>query len=308
MICGGCGKAFSEDVDRKFCTTCGRPREATVSAARMHNSEGPRDSFASAHPPEVAPAFGHVPSEGGEGARTPKESSPGPAAGRPDGVEDSKTPTAPPEAPAGSVSGKKRSRFVRAIGWLLILFGAYGVTEPLVGMYPYWKDGITVTVLFGGIGVWLVGKRSAKRWAIMLACVFSLAFAWSITDRLVLVSSEHSRMRLGGPLGIHEINVAEVQYYAKFNRYATSLTELGPPSNEPTSASSADLINGNLARGRSYGYIFALTGHQNGYVVTAVPEVLSGSDSRTFYSDDTTVIHEHPGPEPATAQDPVYVK
>ena len=47
-----------------------------------------------------------------------------------------------------------------------------------------------------------------------------------------------------------------------------------------------------------------MTGNQGGYVVAAVPAVFNTDGSRTFYSDQSMVVHEHYGPEPATAQDP----
>ncbi|HUO01009.1 MAG TPA: hypothetical protein VMU69_32830 [Bradyrhizobium sp.] len=102
---------------------------------------------------------------------------------------------------------------------------------------------------------------------------------------------------------IRSIHTAQTQYDSEFNRYATSLTELGPPESGTASISAADLIANDLANGRKHGYIFAVAGKQDGYIVSAVPEGLNNSTS-TFYSDQTMVVHQHSGPEPATAQDP----
>lgn len=103
---------------------------------------------------------------------------------------------------------------------------------------------------------------------------------------------------------IRTIHTAQTQYYSQFNKYATSLAELGPPASGSANASSADMIGNDLANGKKQGYVFTVTGSQGGYVVSAVPETFNVGGSRTFYSDQTMVVHEHYGPEPATPQDP----
>jgi hypothetical protein len=103
---------------------------------------------------------------------------------------------------------------------------------------------------------------------------------------------------------IRTIHTAETEYYSQFSRYATSLAELGPPASGSANASAADMIGNALANGKKQGYVFTVTGNQGGYVVSAVPAVFNTDGSRTFYSDQSMVVHEHYGPEPATAQDP----
>ena len=103
---------------------------------------------------------------------------------------------------------------------------------------------------------------------------------------------------------IRTIHTAQTQYYSQFNRYATSLAELGPPASGSANASAADMIGNDLANGLKQGYRFTVTANQSGYIVSAVPDVFNTSGSRTFYSDQTMVVHEHYGPEPATQQDP----
>ncbi len=103
---------------------------------------------------------------------------------------------------------------------------------------------------------------------------------------------------------IRTIHTAEAQYYSQFNRYATSLAELGPPANGWASASAADLIGNDLANGVKRGYVFNVTGNRGGYIIQAMPQVFNTGGSRTLYSDQTMVVHEHYGPEPATPQDP----
>jgi type IV pilus assembly protein PilA len=104
---------------------------------------------------------------------------------------------------------------------------------------------------------------------------------------------------------IGTIHQAEVQYYSQFGRYATTLAELGPPAGGGTAGpSAADLIPLTLAQGENTGYVFTLQSTPTGYSVIAVPKAFNNSGRRTFYSDQTLVVHQNWGQEPATAQSP----
>jgi len=92
---------------------------------------------------------------------------------------------------------------------------------------------------------------------------------------------------------IQILNTAQVQYNSQFGRYARSLSELGPRA--------ADLISPDLASGERQGYKFIVSGTPAGYTISAVPAVFGSTGSRTFYSDQSLVIRENYGPEPATA-------
>ena len=100
---------------------------------------------------------------------------------------------------------------------------------------------------------------------------------------------------------IRTLHTAQVQYNSQFGRYATSLAELGPPASGNANASAADLIGNDLSGGEKSGYKFTLSGTQGGYVINANPIAYNSSGSRTFYSDQSMVVHENYGPEPATA-------
>jgi type IV pilus assembly protein PilA len=91
-----------------------------------------------------------------------------------------------------------------------------------------------------------------------------------------------------------------VQYQSQYGRYATSLAELGPPASGAPSPAAADLIGNDLAGGLKQGYKFTVTGTQGGYVVNANPVSYGNDGTRTFYSDQSMVIHQNFGPEPAT--------
>jgi type IV pilus assembly protein PilA len=99
---------------------------------------------------------------------------------------------------------------------------------------------------------------------------------------------------------IQTIHQVETQYQSQYGRYAASLAELGPPASGAPSPAAADLISNDLAQGTKQGYKFTVTAIPGGYQVNANPEVYGTSGSRSFYSDQTMVIHENYGPEPAT--------
>ena len=91
-----------------------------------------------------------------------------------------------------------------------------------------------------------------------------------------------------------------MQYNSQFGRFAQSLTELGPPASGNDTASSANLISADLASGTKQGYTFTLTGTPTGYTVTAVPTAFGSTGSRTFFTDQSLVVRENYGQEPAT--------
>jgi type II secretory pathway pseudopilin PulG len=101
---------------------------------------------------------------------------------------------------------------------------------------------------------------------------------------------------------IKTINTAEIQYQSRFGRYAASLTELGPPASGAPNALAAGLIGNDLANSEKQRYRFTVAPVHGGYVVNALPASYGISGSRSFFSDQTMVIRENDGPEPATMQ------
>src|SRR5579872_3461564 len=108
-------------------------------------------------------------------------------------------------------------------------------------------------------------------------------------------------MEMAALAAVKTIHTAQVQYYSTYGRYATSLTELGPPASGAPSASAADIIGNDLANGKKQGFLFTLTGTPGGYIINANPEAFGNSGSMTMYSDQSMVIRVNYGPEPATA-------
>ena len=99
---------------------------------------------------------------------------------------------------------------------------------------------------------------------------------------------------------IRTLHTAQVQYYSQYGKYASSLTELGPPTSGSASPAAADLIGNDLSGGEKQGYKFTVTGNAGGYVINANPVAFNNSGSRTFYSDQSMVVRQNYGPEPAT--------
>lgn len=100
------------------------------------------------------------------------------------------------------------------------------------------------------------------------------------------------------------IHTAQTQYYSQYGRYAVSLAELGPPASGQPGPAAADLIPGELAKGEKSGYKFTMQGGPQGYTLNANPQVYNSTGRRSFYSDQTMIIRENWGPDPATVQSP----
>jgi hypothetical protein len=103
---------------------------------------------------------------------------------------------------------------------------------------------------------------------------------------------------------IGTVHQAQTQYYSQFGKYAKSLTELGPPSGGEAGPEGADLIPGDLSKGEKTGYRFTVQAVEGGYTVTAVPVTYGSTGRRTFFSDQTLVVRENWGQEPADANSP----
>src|ERR1039458_1319876 len=92
---------------------------------------------------------------------------------------------------------------------------------------------------------------------------------------------------------LHTLNTAQVQYNSQVRRYARSIPELGP--------SASNLILPDLAAGERHGHKFTLTGTPQGYSIQGAPTVFGSTGSRTFYTDQSLILRENYGPQPATA-------
>lgn len=104
---------------------------------------------------------------------------------------------------------------------------------------------------------------------------------------------------------ITTLHTAETQYYSQYGAYATSLTQLGPPTSGTPSATGAELIDRDLASGEKGGFRFTLQPSQTGYTISAAPVQFGTGGVHTYFSDQSMAIHQHSGQEPATVNDPL---
>jgi len=126
-----------------------------------------------------------------------------------------------------------------------------------------------------------------------------------ITIALPKLSSAQRYAKETSALGaIRTIHTMQVQYYSQYGKYATSLTELGPPASGAEGPAAANLIDSTLASGEKGGYKFTLSANSGGYIINAAPVAFGVSGSRTFYSDQSMVVRQNFGQEPATANSP----
>jgi type IV pilus assembly protein PilA len=103
---------------------------------------------------------------------------------------------------------------------------------------------------------------------------------------------------------IQTVNTAQAQFMSQFGRFAASMAELGPPSSGGPGPSAADLIPGSLSSGDKDGYTFVLAATPSGYTLNANPKVYNSTGRRTFFSDQTMIIHQNWSADPATAASP----
>jgi len=101
--------------------------------------------------------------------------------------------------------------------------------------------------------------------------------------------------------GILTIQKMQEQYRSQYGRYAPSLSDLGPSQDGAAGPASAGLIDKDLVHGEKQGYRFTLAATADGYVIHADPITFGVSGNKSFYSDQTAIMRENYGPEPATA-------
>jgi type IV pilus assembly protein PilA len=140
--------------------------------------------------------------------------------------------------------------------------------------------------------------------ALSIVAVFGILSSGTVMVVFAQSKLEVSRMiaqETAAIVNIRTVHTAQVQYFTQFDRYARSLSDLGPPSKGPAGPSSADLIPADLAAGTKGGYTFTLRGSPKSYTLNANPVKYGSTGRKTFFSDDSMVIRAHSGPEPATA-------
>jgi prepilin-type N-terminal cleavage/methylation domain-containing protein len=89
---------------------------------------------------------------------------------------------------------------------------------------------------------------------------------------------------------IRALQSAQARFYSQNHRFAASLCELETQG-----------IPAELASGIRFCYRFRLDQTPSGYAIHAEPLKYAVGGKRTFYSDETMVLRQHEGPEPANA-------
>jgi len=140
-------------------------------------------------------------------------------------------------------------------------------------------------------------QRSRRSPLVILLIAFLGVGAVVLTVGIVAVPKMQRAVRQAAEVSavqeIHAIQAAQTQYFSQFHRYAASLAELGP-----------NLLPAELASGVKGGYKFTLQGRGGGYRVQALPVTYGKTGERTFYMDESGVVHQRIGPSPATRADP----
>jgi type IV pilus assembly protein PilA len=149
-------------------------------------------------------------------------------------------------------------------------------------------------------------RRAFQRGFSLIELLIVIAIILIILS-IALPQMSKSRMHAQEMAAIAEIGTiqkAQVQYYSQFGQYATALTQLGPPASSGAAEGpqAAGLIPASLANGSGSGFTFTLTATPTGYALTAVPKAFGSTGRRTFYSDQTGIIRENWGQDPATQQ------
>jgi type IV pilus assembly protein PilA len=131
----------------------------------------------------------------------------------------------------------------------------------------------------------------SSRAALLAALVLGVGVPLAQQD--VTHSTEMAALR-----AIQIITSCQAVYRSEFGRYASSLAELGP--------SGANLIPASLALGQAGGYSFTLSGVDPRYILNAAPHTFGRDGKRTFYTDQTMIVRQNWGKEPASADSPEF--
>jgi type IV pilus assembly protein PilA len=105
---------------------------------------------------------------------------------------------------------------------------------------------------------------------------------------------------------IQTITSMQTQYMSQFGKFATTLTELGPPTSGGPGPQAADLIPGSLATCDKDGYTFTMAATPQGYTLNANPKAFNSTGRRTFYTDQSMTIRQNWSADPANVSSPEF--
>jgi type IV pilus assembly protein PilA len=99
---------------------------------------------------------------------------------------------------------------------------------------------------------------------------------------------------------VQTIHQAQTQYFSQFGKYADTLVELGPAVSGNDGPAGSNLIPASIASGEKDGYLFEMTHTNTGFALNARPRVFGTNGRRNFYMDQSGIVHQNWGQEPAS--------
>ena len=103
---------------------------------------------------------------------------------------------------------------------------------------------------------------------------------------------------------IETLNTAQTSYYSTFGKYAPSLQALGPGEGDTSGPDASGLIPEDLASGEKGGYRFTLQAADHQFTLNADPVVFNSTGRRTFFCDESLIVRNNFGAEPADRNSP----
>lgn len=214
-------------------------------------------------------------------------------------------------------AGRVQKALAQAVSW-----GSFGALGGLAMAVAIWSDkdwlrAVMMSILalfqFGLLGSAIKTYYSMERSRgdlLILAARFVVIPLIAVLLAIIIPSSPFLTMERHATFvadALRTINAAQAEY-AKTHRgkgFASALEELGPPPG-------AALIDEALASGRRYNYTITLnpaspdtSGHTPKYSLTARPQSYGDSARRSFFSDESGVVHYTPAERVPTVHDRV---
>lgn len=151
-------------------------------------------------------------------------------------------------------------------------------------------------------------RRARQRGFTLIELLIVIAIILIILS-IALPQMSKSRMHaqeMGAVATLKTIETVQTQYMSQFGQFATSLSQLGPPTaaGGAEGPQAANLIPPNLATGSTGGYNYTVTATPTGYAVSAVPKAFNSTGRRTFYTDESGIVRENWTADPATVNSP----
>ena len=147
---------------------------------------------------------------------------------------------------------------------------------------------------------------AARIFAIELLVVISIILIILFFAVPKMTSIQANARETGAISTMKTIYAAQIQYQSTFNKFASSMAQLGPPP-APAERKVRKLrvsFRALWPPANPAATFSRMTATPSGYTVSAVPKTFGTTGRRTFYLDQTGVIRQNWGQEPATSTSP----